>query len=32
MNGYIEDNTGSKYIILIFVDENKNILRKYEEI
>ena len=32
INGYIEDNNGSKYLTLISTDENKSMLKKYEKI
>ena len=32
INGYTEDNNSRKYLILIFTDENKDILKKYDEI
>ena len=32
INGYIEDNNGSKYLTLIFVDENKGAIKKCKEI
>ena len=32
MNGYIEEKNGSKYLIFDSVDENKELLKKYNNV
>ena len=31
-SGYIEEKNGNKYLIFDSVDENKEVLKKYEEV
>ena len=31
-NGYIEESNGNKYVIMLFIDENKDTLNKFGEV